>query len=269
MCIHSWAWTYIYQERWTFVMGNVMPRMILFCCGKFMAGTKYWPSCMPSTCGCNLIDLSHAWLYQQIVALCRVLVPQPVVSVMVVFVICRHLCIHEIWGSYMVKISMLVFWVVTLCGLVGRYCFWETYCLQYVCIYMQVHMAFLTRRGTLTFSHTCLYFHDHCLVFTTLYNMADTWCIQSVLGLRNFTHTNFCNEVHTLHLACHMKMNFLFQKLTNKIGHMLTRMRTKNVMSPSQSLWNQGSTWVSSPYSLLWCSSCERFCCIFIAYVII
>jgi hypothetical protein len=63
-------------------------------------------------------------------------------------------------------------------------------------------------------------------------------CIQSALALRrlalrNFAHTNFCNEAHTLRLARHPNANSLIRNLTNKIKHVLTKTQTT---SPSQSL---------------------------------
>jgi hypothetical protein len=70
--------------------------------------------------------------------------------------------------------------------------------------------------------------------------------------------------VHTLRLARHPNANSLILKLPNKIEHVLTEMQMAQRRPVSET---RGSTWVSLPYALLWCASCERFCCIFIAYV--
>jgi hypothetical protein len=77
---------------------------------------------------------------------------------------------------------------------------------------------------------------------------------------------NFCNKAHTFYLACRLNKNSLIQSLRNKIEHALTKMKRKEKKKKRMqgcpvSQWNQGSSWVTLPYTVLWCASSGRFFC--------
>jgi hypothetical protein len=51
------------------------------------------------------------------------------------------------------------------------------------------------------------------------------------LASRNFAHTNFNNEAHTLRLARHRKANSLIRNLPNEIEHVLTKTEDETSIS--------------------------------------
>jgi hypothetical protein len=54
------------------------------------------------------------------------------------------------------------------------------------------------------------------------------------LALRNFAHTNFCNEMHTNSLARQPNANTVTRNLPNKTEHVLTKTRIKEETSLSR-----------------------------------